>query len=184
MEFKQLDIKKMLQKANKKNLLFLLGILGIALIFLSEFSFQRTDQMPDAAQETSFDSESYTARLQKQLEETIRQIDGAGETRVMVTLESGEQTVYAYAEKTGTDYTQTGEEKVSEKSTYQNDYIMVDDENGNKKALEQTTLEPEVKGVAVVCQGGDDIMVVKRVTELVSVLLGVSTNRICVTKMI
>lgn len=184
MEYKQIDLKKMFQKLNKKNMLFVLGLLGIALIFLSDFSFHKPEETPAGAQASSFDSQSYTAQLQIKLEETIAQVDGAGETRVMVTLESGEQTVYACAEKTGTDYTQAGEEKISEKSSYQNDFIMIEDENGNKRALQQTTLEPEIKGVAVVCRGGDDIMVVKRITELVSVLLGVPTNRICVTKMI
>lgn len=184
MEWKQINLKDFFQKHGKKNLLFALGLLGIALIFLADFSFKKDAEIPAAAQASSFDSQTYTQQLQKQLEETIAQVEGAGEARVMVTLESGEQTVYACAEKTGTDYTQTGEERVSEKSTYQNDYIMVEDQNGNKRALQQTTLEPEIKGVAVVCRGGDDIMVVKRVTELVSVLLGVPTNRICVTKMI
>ena len=47
-----------------------------------------------------------------------------------------------------------------------------------------THIDTELKGVAVVCEGGDDITVIKRITDLVSVVLGLSTNRICVTKMI
>ena len=44
-------------------------------------------------------------------------------------------------------------------------------------------LLPTVQGVAVLCQGGDDVVVQARVTEAVSVLLGITTNRISVAKM-
>lgn len=69
------------------------------------------------------------------------------------------------------------------KESYKSEHIIVDAADG-KQPLVETHIEPEVKGVAVVCEGGDDITVIKRITDLVSVVLGLSTNRICVTKMI
>ena len=58
-------------------------------------------------------------------------------------------------------------------------------ESGTEYApLLEQAYEPEVRGVAVVCEGGDDILVIGRITELVSVVLGIPTNRICVTKML
>ena len=53
-----------------------------------------------------------------------------------------------------------------------------------KQAPVETRLEPEVKGVAVLCEGGDDILVIKRITDLVATVLDIPTNRICVAKMI
>ena len=47
----------------------------------------------------------------------------------------------------------------------------------------ESSIEPSVKGVSVICEGGDDIKVIARITEFVSVGLGIPTNRICVTKM-
>ena len=60
--------------------------------------------------------------------------------------------------------------------------MILDDGTGDS-ALVETTWLPEVRGVAVVCQGGDDAAVQARLTEMVSVLLGVSTNRISIAKM-
>ena len=39
---------------------------------------------------------------------------------------------------------------------------------------------PAVCGVAVVCDGGGDVRVAARITELVRALLDLSANRICV----
>ena len=47
-------------------------------------------------------------------------------------------------------------------------------------ALEETTYLPAVCGVAVVCDGGGDVRVAARITELVRALLDLSANRICV----
>ena len=47
-------------------------------------------------------------------------------------------------------------------------------------ALAQTVCTPRVCGVAVVCEGGGDVRVAARITELVGALLDVPSNRICV----
>ena len=109
---------------------------------------------------------------------------GAGKVQVMITLESAGETVYARDEQSDTQTTQDGSDGVTDrKESYKSEHIIVDAADG-KQPLVETHIEPEVKGVAVVCEGGDDITVIKRITDLVSVVLGLSTNRICVTKMI
>ena len=47
-------------------------------------------------------------------------------------------------------------------------------------SLHWTTYLPAVCGVAVVCDGGGDVRVAARITELVRALLDLSANRICV----
>ena len=106
---------------------------------------------------------SYRAGLEQQLAGLIAQVEGAGETTVMVTLESGEERVYATDTQTGTE---------------QSRQIHVLLEDGT--ALEETTYLPTVCGVAVVCDGGGDVGVEARITALVSALLDVPANRICV----
>ena len=46
--------------------------------------------------------------------------------------------------------------------------------------LTETVCLPQVCGVAVLCEGGGDIRVAARITELVSALLDLPSNRICV----
>ena len=97
------------------------------------------------------------------LEHLISQMSGAGKTTVMVTLETGEEAIYALD-------TQSGEMQS------QQTHVLLEDGS----ALTETVCLPQVCGVAVLCEGGGDIRVAARITELVSALLDLPSNRICV----
>ena len=90
-------------------------------------------------------------------------MSGAGKTTVMVTLETGEEAIYALD-------TQSGEMQS------QQTHVLLEDGS----ALTETVCLPQVCGVAVLCEGGGDIRVAARITELVSALLDLPSNRICV----
>ena len=81
----------------------------------------------------------------------------------MVTLESGEERIYATDTQTGTEQSRQT-------------HVLLEDGT----ALKETTYLPTVCGVAVVCDGGGDVGVEARITALVSALLDVPANRICV----
>ena len=158
-------LKGLAQKENRARLAVLLGAAAMLLILLSEL-FTPSGKTA-AASAASADDSIYRQQLEQQLSDLIAQVEGAGKTTVMITLESGEETIYALDTLSG----QTQEQQT---------HVLLDDGT----ALAQTVCAPRVCGVAVVCEGGDDITVIKRITDLVSVVLGLSTNRICVTKMI
>ncbi len=170
----------------KKNALFFLGIAGILLIFLSDVLFAPRPKADDAAAQPAVQTAQRgqtEQELEARLAEMIGAVQGAGKVRVMLTLENDGETVYAYNEQNDTQTAAGGTNGAAERrQSYENEHVLVDAENG-KQALVETCLEPEVKGVAVVCEGGDDITVVKRITELVSVVLRLPTNRVCVIKM-
>ena len=88
---------------------------------------------------------------------------GAGKTTVMVTLETGEESVYALD-------TQSGDLQS------QNTHVLLDDGS----ALTETVCQPQIRGVAVLCDGGGDVRVAARITELLTSLLDLPSNRICV----
>lgn len=173
----------------KKNALFFLGLAGILLIFLSDLLFApRQSAAEDAVQpEPQIGQTGQRGQTEQELEarltEMISAVQGAGRVRVMLTLENDGETVYAYDEQNDTQTAAGGADgAVSRRQSYENEHVLIDAGNGRQPLIE-TCLEPEVKGVAVVCEGGDDITVVKRVTELVSVVLRLPTNRVCVIKM-
>lgn len=114
----------------------------------------------------SEDFYAYEKELEQRLEELLSNVDGAGKTRVMVTLESTQMNVYAMDERDSMG----GTEKT---------HILLD-EGG---ALTETIQTPEIGGVAVLCEGGDNVKVAARIHEILSSLLGLSTGRISVTKM-
>lgn len=142
-------------------LAMLVGGAAMLLILLSELL---PGDSPNAATEaTSQTAAQYQAQLEEQLETLISQMDGAGRTTVMVTLSTGEETIYAVD-------TQTGELQQQET------HVLLP----NGSALAETTWMPQVCGVAVLCEGGGDIRVAARITELLHALLALPSNRICV----
>ena len=73
-------------------------------------------------------------------------------------------------------YRQQLEQQLSGQTQEQQTHVLLDDGT----ALAQTVCTPRVCGVAVVCEGGGDVRVAARITELVGALLDVPSNRICV----
>lgn len=165
----------------KVKLITILGAAGILLIFLSQFwgSGKGTAQ-PETVEE---DSAVYVQALQTQMSQLIGQIQGAGKTTVLITLESGWETLYVREEKTDRDSARpsSGEGTVSERLLREESYVLVDG-SGGRSALVRTRMEPVVRGVVVVCEGGDDPLTVTRILEAVTTALGVSSAKVCITK--
>lgn len=158
-----------------RNYILIIGIIGIMLISFSEL-FPQEKQVKS----TIVTTDSYSKELGKQMETLLSMVNGAGDVKVMITMESGQENIYAQQTRTTQDeYSQS---QKTGRYTYENEIVMVE-ENNEKHALIEKTLEPVVKGVVVVCSGADDIKVVSDITNAVSVALNVTTNRICVIKM-
>ena len=98
----------------------------------------------------------------------------------MVTLKTGWNT-YAREQDINTDRKEDDSGK-SERDGKRESIIIVDTENG-RQGLLVTEIQPTVKGVVVVCQGGDDPVVQERIASLVTTALNISSKRVCVTKL-
>lgn len=160
---------KVLVKDEKRrvNLLVAIGALGLLLLALSEWLPASPDSDPSEVQSVpEANQQDYAGQLESRLQALIAQVDGAGTVEVMVTLESGEESIYATDRETSAD----GSASVS--------HVLLNDQG-----LIETTQAPQVLGVAVVCEGGDDAAVQNRISTLVEVLTGVGANHVTVTKM-
>lgn len=154
-----LSVFRSLQSSKgRTSLAVAVGVLAMLLLLLSEL-LPGGDTQKAAASTVS----QYQTQLEQQLEGLISQLQGAGRTTVMVTLTTGEETVYAVD-------TQTGELQQQET------HVLLQDGS----ALAETTYLPQVCGVAVLCEGGGDVRIAARITELLHSLLDLPTNRICV----
>lgn len=154
------------------NALIVLGVTGMLLLGLSEWLPTGKSAKTQARTETQAaapSQDAYAAQLETRLEALIEQSTGAGKTSVMVTMALSEETVYA----TDTESDNAG----GRRSTH----VLLD--GTAQPALIESVAAPQVQGVAVVCQGGGNLSVQCRVTEIVSVLTGVGTNHITVTEM-
>ncbi len=161
------------------NLMLLLGAIGVILISFEDVFPERNNT------DTAISSVAhYKENLETELEKILSLVSGVGQVKVMVTLESGQENIYAWQEKTTNDEKSdyTGSDSVTYRQTYENEIVMVNT-GSDKTALIEKTMEPVVQGVVVVCSGADDIKVTSDITNAVSVALNVTSNRICVIKM-
>ena len=105
------------------------------------------------------------AETEERLETLLRQIDGAGEVRVMLTLADGGEAVYQVDETVRDD----GREEQT---------VLA----GKAPVLVQTR-QPQFQGAVVVCEGADSAAVKLAVTEAVASLTGLGSGKIAVVKM-
>ncbi|MBQ1210311.1 MAG: hypothetical protein IIX68_00725 [Clostridia bacterium] len=122
-----------------RRLIVLVGLLGMGLILLSQF-------WPDKEPSTPASADDYAAVLEQRLVEMVSSVEGVGDCRVLVTLDSGTEYIYTAQDTL-----------VAERY-------------------------PAVRGVVIVCDGGDRPEVCERVIEVVTTALNVSKRRVCVTK--
>lgn len=121
---------------------------------------------------------NYTDRAQGELEEIIGKITGAGNTKVMLTFESSFESVYANNAKLLEDTSKN--ETLGSKSS-EKEIVLVGDRINGEAPILLKEICPKVKGVLVVCQGGDNIEVCKQIKNAMSALFGISESKICVT---
>lgn len=146
--------------------LMLAGLAGLFLIAVSGFVPNDVHVEQKSVEE---EWQVYEQQLETRLEALLGQVDGAGETIVMITLESSAENIYAC------DLQQNESEQTQE-------HILLETDSG-QQALTQQVYLPQIQGVAVVCQGADDVRVNARLTELITAVLGITANRISIAKM-
>lgn len=185
---KSKKIHEFLLKDKSKKIIICIGILGIALIFISElFKTNNAKKVTASTSATALSSTyEYVAQLENNLKELISSIKGAGNTRVMVTLENSEETVYATEEKKNKEATEDKSDgqlsKKRESDDCEKKYITVRDADGTERALSVTQIQPTVKGVVVVCDGGDIPEVQQKITDAIKTALNITSKRVYVTK--
>ncbi len=140
------NVKKLFESDKIRNIIVIAGIVGIALIFLS--SYIDAGSSSDKKEDEEFSVTTYSTQIESDLQTVISQIEGAGKTRVLLTMENSVE------------------------------YVYLDDSTTKTKEI-----EPRIRGVLVVCEGGDDPIVVERITDAVTKALDISTAKVCITKL-
>lgn len=157
-----------LKKDKKALFTVLLGLTGMLLVLVSEIPGFSDDSVRTA----STDESIFYQNLEESTEKLISKIDGAGKVSVMLTYDSTEEKVWAKdtQEKNSDGNTDTDEK-----------HIIIDAEDG-ETGLAVKVIYPKVRGVAVVCTGGDDPTVKSEIKALLSALFDIGSNRISIAR--
>ncbi len=163
---------------NKKNIVLIIcAVSALVLLVVSGVSEEKTS-------EEKFDvnlnvsSEVYIKEQEEKLKELIEKIDGAGETEVMITLESCYENVYLKDSNLKTESTSDVFKEEQEEN-----FVMAKTGSNTQNGVIIKVYEPVVKGVAVVATGGDDEKVKMAIIETVSAVFNINSTNISVEKM-
>lgn len=185
--------KKKKLKINIKDIgidkLVLIVIAGIVLVICSIPSKDNSDDVKTSKTEdvsTSVYTE-YEEVLEEKLTNIIKSIDGAGDVKVMITFKStSEKVVKEDSEYSKNDTIENdsegGNRQITDISS-NNDTVYTTDENGDNIPYIVKEIRPQIEGVAVIVEGGDNPVVKTAISETVNALFGISANKISVSKM-
>lgn len=172
-------VKGILPAVKKPKVLMILGLCGIFLIFLSTV-IPSEEKKTEAADTGGITAEEYREELEEAVEKLVRDITGDRNASVVITLDSGVR--YSYADATETDASSsTGGENEQESSSISRSYITVRTSDGGEQALLVTEYMPEVRGVAIVCNGGNNEQTAEKIRGAVMAALDITSRRVYIT---
>ncbi len=180
-----------LPKKNQLLLILLAGILLLVIVFpVPEQSGSSPDQKTEDTEQVLSsdirDNGDYEKYLEEKTARVLEDVEGVGEVTVMITLKSDGQKII---EKDQSSSSQSTDEEDSGGGTRS-----VEDQSSDKTSIyEQAAdgtstpyvskeLAPEVEGVVVIADGGDNAVVAQNITEAVQALFGVEAHKIKIMK--
>lgn len=181
---KQMEqIKAYLKTDKGRRLIIIIGIAGMALILLSSILPRQPSNETAIQAQQNISNSQYEQLLEQRLIELISGINGAGKTNVLVTLENGEENIYAVNKEDSQDqseqWTDSGQKNQDNSEENREDIVIIK-QDGDEQPVITTTIEPRVKGVVVVCQGGNIATVKSKISQAVTTALNISSDRVCV----
>lgn len=176
-------LKTIFSDDKKIKIIVFIGLLGMALILLSSLTPKDRNnkninvaESRDEIVSSDIELEQYTKDMENKLKVLLESISGVGEAEVMINILSTKEYVYADEEKSNLT---RDSEKYSEQK--ESKHIIIES-NGKKEALLKKINNPQISGIVVVCEGGDNSVVRENVYKSVSVAFDLPTSKIYVAK--
>ena len=187
------------KKLTKENMA-IMALLGILLMVIA-IPVKKTETQKDqtaapenkstasGTQETEEEDNTggYAGELEERLESLLASMEGVGNVKVMVSLDSSREQVVEKDIPSTMDTTKetdsTGGSRDVINSRQEETTVYVTDSAGNKTPYVSKIREPSIEGVTVVAQGGGNAVIQKNITEVIQALFGIEAHKIKVVKM-
>lgn len=156
-----MNIQKLKKLISNKKMLFPLILISSALVLIIISSGKKENTSVAARDDVAIGILS--SELEERIEELCESVDGVDKAHVMLTLDTSEEYVFAKDTETSSSGTKS-------------QYVLTSTGEG----IELYVIAPKVRGVAVVCTGGDKATVQKTLSELISASLGISVSKISI----
>ncbi len=169
------QINNIFNKLKSPKLLIIAGVLGIILIFISSLGTQKPETKEHS--EEAFSISQYKQTLEKDIKTLVAQITGSNKVSVVITLESSIN--YSYADtKEESSASKTEKEESELDYELKQGFITVKNSDGSEQALLVTAQMPEIRGVAIVCEGGDNEITSEKIESAITAALNITSKRV------
>lgn len=154
----------------KYKLVLLLVVAGVVLLAWPTGEGAQAQSQPKTASNVAGEESFSVEELEQRLSQAISRIQGAGKCTVLLSLDQGVERVLA---------TDRAEEQTDDQSTREETTVVCSGEDGEEVVL-VTQYYPSFRGALVVCAGGDDPQVRLAVSQAVSALTGLGSDKITI----
>lgn len=183
-------------KRGKKQYLLILFLTGVLLFVIvlpvPDTKKEETTQNgsdSSTTEETSAqitEQKAYEAYLEEKTEKLLETVEGVGKVQVMITLKSSGQKVIEKDQQNSSQSVREedsqGGTRDTQESSSERTSIYTQESDGAKSPYVSKELLPEVEGVVVIAEGGDNAVVAQNLTEAVQALFGVEAHKIKIMK--
>lgn len=176
--FKEKFFNPNCRRKNIENLvIFLVGVVIVIIAGSYIFSDDEVITVSDSYVSNVFDAEVFENKLARILSE----IDGAGDVKVMISYQTGVENIPLIDTKdsnTVTEESDSDSARRTEQNSVETSIIFNQEKSGNKVPYISKTIMPIVEGVIVTCDGGGDDLVKANVIKAVTVITGITANKV------
>ncbi len=151
----------------------------MVLIALSSFLPQKSQENSETTG-NEITAAQYEERIEKELTKIVKEISKDKNPKIFVTLETGIRREYAGEKQDAVSQRSDGQTNEQSKEE-QIKTITVKTSDGSEKAITVIEYMPQIRGVAIVCDGADNEAVREKIVGAVTAALNITSKRVSVT---
>ncbi len=137
--------------------------------------------------ETKEETESYINELENRLKKVLARVEGIGDVEVMITLKGSKEKIILkdtpYTQESMNEVDGEGGNRDSSSISREDTTVLVNGGNGESMPYIIQELEPEVEGVVIIAEGGDNAKIMTEIMDAAQVLFNVPAHKVKVMKM-
>ena len=180
-------IKKLYENKKLKGkegmiILILVGVLFAVITIPTEKKEDGSEKemVQEVSELSNYDD--YEAQLEKRLEEILSCVDGVGRVKVMITLQASSKEIIEKDISTQQEHNTNADNDITSHSTKEENAVYTENGNTSMPYVVQE-IYPEIEGILVVAEGGDNSYINLAITDAIQALFDVEIHKIKIVKM-
>ena len=130
--------------------------------------------------------EAYEEYLERRLSSALEYVEGVGRAEVVITLKSSGQRVVekdqSSSSQSSSEEDQNGGTRETQNRSSDKTSVYTKGSDGSQTPYISKEMTPEIEGVLVIAEGGENAVVIQNITEAIQALFGVEAHKIKIMK--